>query len=58
MTNKELAAKIKSMDCWDGDLLRDLCERADMLEEWEAADGDTFEDVAYKAAEKLGVDIG
>ena len=39
------------------DLLRDLCWRADLIDEWEESDGDNFEDVAYKAAEKLGVEI-
>jgi len=45
------------MDYWDLDFLRELCEEAGLLDEWEAADGETFEEVAYKAAEKLGVNI-
>ena len=28
-----------------------------MLEEYKAADGETFESVVFKAAEKLGVEI-
>lgn len=28
-----------------------------LLEEWNAADGSTFEEVVYKAAEFLGVEI-
>ena len=35
----------------------ELCERAGMSEEWEAADSDTFESVVYAAAEKLGIQI-
>lgn len=35
----------------------ELYERAGMSEEWEAADGDTFESVVYAAAEKLGIQI-
>lgn len=42
---------------WDFDLLEQLCSRAGMSEEWDAADGEHFESVAYAAAEKLGVKI-
>ena len=42
---------------WDLDTLKDLCEAAGMADEWAAADGDTFESVAYAAAEKLGIDL-
>lgn len=59
MTEKinDIAKAIRSADTWDMDLLAELCEAADMTEEWEAADGDTFESVAFAAAEKLGVEI-
>ena len=40
-----------------GDLCRELCEEAGMADEWDAADGETFEAVVQKAAEKLGVEI-
>lgn len=53
----EIAEKIRTADTWDNDLLTELCELADMAEEWEAADGETFESVAYAAAKKLGVEI-
>lgn len=53
----ELAQKIRKSDTWDYDLLKKLCELADMSEEWENADGESFESVAIKAAEKLGVEI-
>lgn len=54
---EQLAAMIRDRDTWDADMLRMLCEKAGMLEAWEAADGDTFETVAFAAAEKLGVEI-
>lgn len=58
MTDEELAIAIRSdSDSWDMDLLRELCWRADLLDEWIKADGETFEDVAYKAAEIVGVEI-
>lgn len=53
----EIAKEIKEMGTWDMELLEELCEAADMLEKWNAADGETFESVAFKAAEKLGVEI-
>ncbi len=53
----EVAEIIRSADTWDMDALTELCELADMAEEWEAADGETFESVAFAAAEKLGVEI-
>lgn len=56
LTDKELATKIRNLGEWDADLLYDLCWRADMQEEYDAA-GDDFETVAYAAAEKLGVEI-
>ena len=54
---QELAQEIKGNDEWDLELLKELCELADMSEEWESADGESFESVAFKAAEKLGVEI-
>lgn len=54
---QELAAEIRSSQEWDFDQLRELCELADMESEWESADGETFEQVAFQAAEKLGVEI-
>ena len=44
-------------DTWDYNLLEELCKLAEMEKEWDAADGDNFESVAYAAAEKLGVKI-
>lgn len=56
LSDEELAEEIRKAQEWDADLLRDLCYRADMLDEWEAAEDD-FENVAFAAAEKLGVEI-
>lgn len=53
----KIAEEIRNSDTWDMDALAELCELADMTEEWDAADGETFEQVAYTAAEKLGVEI-
>ena len=54
---QQLAAEIRSLDVWDSDLLRQLCDLAWMQTEWANADGETFESVAYDAAKKLGVEI-
>lgn len=43
-----------NFDIWDADKARDLCRRAGMEKEWNAADGETFEAVIFAAAEKLG----
>ena len=53
----ELSEVIRNSDTWDMEALAELCELADMAAEWNAADGETFESVAYAAAEKLGVEI-
>lgn len=53
----ELAKEIRESFIWDLDQLEELCELADMEEEWKNSDGETFEQVVYKAAEKLGVEI-
>ena len=57
MNNNELAEKIRNSETWNCDLLAELCDRAGIFEEWKNADGETFESVAYKAAEILGVKI-
>lgn len=57
----EVAAEINALDYWDLDLCIELCKLADMLEEFEATDDEDSkespEDVLYRAAEKLGVEI-
>ena len=56
LSDEELAKEIRELGEWDPDLLRDLCWRADIIEEWDEAEDD-FEAVAYKAAEILGAEI-
>lgn len=46
-----LAKKIDNAQEWDMDDCKALCEALDMGDEWEAADGDTFESVIEKAVE-------
>ena len=56
---KEMAAKIRTATQWS-DVYSEiilLCDAAGMLEDLKAADGETFEGVIYKAAEKLGVEV-
>ena len=56
---QELAAKIHAAKTWvevEGELMA-LCEAAGMADEYKAADGDSFEAVIYKAAERLGVEV-
>ena len=57
LSNSELAKKISDSDEWIPEDLADLAWRAGLWEEWQDADGDTFESVAFKAAEILGVEI-
>lgn len=54
---REIAQEIRAMDTWDMDLLRKLCVLANMQDEWDQADGETFEEVANKAAMTLGVEL-
>lgn len=44
-----LAKKIDNAQEWDPDDCKALCEALDMSDEWEAADGETFEAVMDKA---------
>ena len=53
---EELAEAIRGDYSDDMEAYADLCDMADMSDEWEAC-GDCWYDVAEKAAEKLGVDI-
>lgn len=46
-----LAKKIDSAQEWNLDDCKALCEALDMGDEWEAADGETFEAVVEKALE-------
>lgn len=42
---------------WDPELCEELCKLAGLEDEWKEADGKTFEQVLYKAADVLGVEI-
>lgn len=54
---QEIAKELNTSGEWIPELCQELCELADMSQEWEAADGETFESVVCAAAEKLGVEI-
>ena len=54
---EEIAERIRNADEWNDEDLKALCEYAGMADEYAAADGETFEQVVYAAAEKLGVEI-
>ena len=56
-TAEEIAKAIRESDYWNREDLHDLCEIAGLEEEFEASDGDSFEEVAYRAAGILGVII-
>ena len=53
----ELVERINASSEWNAEDLAELCEMAGLENEWQEADGETFEQVAYKAAEILGVEI-
>ena len=53
----EIATTLRSSGEWDFELLEELCELAGLEEDWSNSDGENFEDVVYKAAEILEVDI-
>ena len=52
-----VANRIYFSDEWDPEDCRRLCELAEIEDEWEAADGETFEQVVFKAAELLNVKV-
>lgn len=54
---RDLAKKIRNSDEWKLDDIRALCDAAGMLDEFDAADGETFESVVYAAAKKLHIDV-
>lgn len=57
LTDEELAEEIRSLNTWDGDLLYDLCWRAGLGDEYLDAGPEGFEEVVFKAADKLGLAI-
>ena len=52
-----VAYRISMSDEWNPEDCRRLCELAEIEDEWGAADGETFEQVVFKAAEILNVRI-
>lgn len=54
---KELVDRINSSREWNPHDLEAFCDMAGLLDEYKAADGDTFESVVLEAAEALGVRI-
>lgn len=54
---QKIAARIAACDTWQPEDCAALCSLAGLAEEWSRADGDSFEAVLYRAAEKLGVEI-
>lgn len=57
LSTQELAKEIRRQDTWDIDLSRELCRRAGMEDQFEAAVSTDFEEVLYQAADKLNVEI-
>ena len=53
MNVKEIAKELRGQDVWSMELLEQLCEEAGMLEEYEAADGETFKSRNLKNTLKL-----
>lgn len=53
MTNTEIIEAIENSNVWDYEMCAEACERAGLSDEWEAADGETFEAVVDKAIEIL-----
>ena len=57
MNVQEIAKELRGQDVWSMELLELLCDESDLTEEFENADGETFESVVYKAADILKVEI-
>lgn len=52
-----IAERIRSKDYWDMGSCIEFCKLAGLEEEFNNADGETFESVLFEAAERLGVEI-
>lgn len=57
MNDFELAERISKSTEWEPSDIIELVRRAGLEEEYEQAGGETFENVVYKAAAVLGVEI-
>lgn len=53
----EIAEEMRASGEWDPELCEELCKLAGLEDEWKEANGETFEQVLYKAADVLGVEI-
>ena len=53
----KIATALRSSGEWDFELLEERCKNVGFEEDLLNSDCENFEDVAYKAAEFLGVDI-
>lgn len=53
----EVAEELRTSREWIPDLCEELCELAGLADEWKEADGESFEQVLFKAAEILNVKI-
>lgn len=56
LSDEELAEEIRNSQEWDLDMIQNLIWRANLVDEWENAD-ENYEEIAYKAAGVLGVEI-
>lgn len=56
-TNFALLMVESASDQHDPELIAEICHRAVLLEEWNSADGETFESVLDRAIEILKEDI-
>lgn len=54
---QEIAKQLRESAMWDAELCEELCKIADMEDEYLESDGESYIDVVYDAAEKLGVDV-
>lgn len=53
----EVADRIKESGTWNDEDCRTLCTFAGMVQEWDDAEAEDFEQVMYQAADRLGVEI-
>ena len=51
--NSALLITESALDYHDPELVEEICHRAGLLEEWNSADGETFESVIDRAIEIL-----
>ena len=53
----EIPEEMRANGEWNPELCEELCKLAGLEDEWKEADGETFEQVLYKAAKILDVEI-